>query len=332
MTKRPMGAALGEWLRGGLVPAVPVPFDASGRIARAAQERYVAYLATQPVRGVAVWAHTGRGLLMDEVGRRDVLASWRQGFPGPIVAGVGSRRTGTDRPAFDAFRDETLRMAEVALAGGADALMAYAPTIYRVLPPAERDRRIVEHHRALAELGVPLIAFYLYEAAGGVTYTLDVLGELFELPNVVGIKMATLDSVMTFQDVAGLIRARFPEMLLITGEDRFLGYSLMCGAEAALIGMGAACPAPQAELLDAYRAGDARRFLELSARVDAFAQATFVAPMEGYIQRMLWALVREGVIPEEAAHDPFGPALDAADRARVDAATAAFTHVPAGRS
>lgn len=315
-------------LRGGVIPAVPVPFGHEGQIDREAQESYVHHMAGEPVRGVAVWAHTGRGLLLDDQQRSDVLRSWRAGFPRTIVAGVGARPVGDDRFAFAQFGQETVRMAEAALRDGADVLMAHPPTIYRDLPASERDRHVVDHHRALAKLGAPLILFYLYEAAGGVTYTLDVLAELFTLPNVVGIKMATLDSVMTFQDVAGLVREQFPETLLITGEDRFLGYSLMCGGQSALIGMGAACTAPQVALLDAYFSDDTSRFLDLSARVDAFARATFVAPMEGYIRRMLWALAAEGVIPESAAHDPFGPLLDRADRARVDAAVAALAAIP----
>ena len=44
------------------------------------------------------------------------------------------------------------------------------------------------------------------------------------------------------------------------------------------------------------------------AAVDDLAQHTFVAPMEGYIRRMLWCLRIQGVIPEDAAHDPWGPA------------------------
>ena len=97
---------------------------------------------------------------------------------------------------------------------------------------------------------------------------------------------------------------------MITGEDRFLGYSLMCGARAALIGMGAACTAVQAALLSSYKSGRAEEFLRLSRLVDDLAVHTFRAPMEGYIQRMLWCLVHQGVLPAEAAHDPWGPALD----------------------
>ena len=43
-----------------------------------------------------------------------------------------------------------------------------------------------------------MIAFYLYEAAGGVAYDDDTLRALLDLPEVIGIKVATLDSVMTF--------------------------------------------------------------------------------------------------------------------------------------
>ena len=31
--------------------------------------------------------------------------------------------------------------------------------------------------------------------------------------------------------------------------------------------------------------------------------------MEGYIRRMLWTLVHQGVINRESAHDPWGPPL-----------------------
>jgi len=99
----------------------------------------------------------------------------------------------------------------------------------------------------VAAVGLPLILFYLYEAAGGVSYSPELLDELLTASEVVGIKMAMLDSVMTYQDVSRQLQARHPKKLLITGEDRFLGYSLRCGARAALIGMGAICCDLQAE-------------------------------------------------------------------------------------
>src|ERR1044071_6871427 len=190
---------------------------------------------------------------------------------------------------------------------GADALLVYPP--FWLKAHEQRDSLIVEHHERLSSIGLPLILFYLYEAAGGISYNTTVLDELLTLPNVIGIKMATLDSVMTYQDVAAQVRSRHPDKLLITGEDRFLGYSLRRGAQAALIGMGAVCCDLQAELIEAHVAGNAQRFLEVSDLIDRLAEVLFVDPMEGYIGRILFALARLGVIPADAANDPWGPAL-----------------------
>jgi 4-hydroxy-tetrahydrodipicolinate synthase len=304
-----------DGLRHRLIAAVPVPFRGDGAIHAEAQARYVGHVAAQPIGGVAVWAHTGRGLHLAAEQRSEVLASWRGGLRGDqcVIAAAGAPRAERDP---ERVVRAAVAMARQAADLGADAVLVHPPTALRGLP--DRDERIVRYHAAIAEAGLPLILFYLYEAAGGIAYSAEVLGRLLARPEVLGIKVATLDSVMTFQDVAGLIRARHPDKVLITGEDRFLGYSLMCGAEAALIGMAAACIRLQAEFLESYWKGNLPRFLALNGTIDDLAQHTFVPPMEGYILRMLRCLVREGVIPPESAHDPWGPALDARDARDLD--------------
>lgn len=292
----------------GLIPAVPVPFDATGCMAVQAQERYARHMAKEPVAGVAVWAHTGRGLHLDADQRRQVLYTWRNllGTEKVIVAGVGALHRGGADPT--AFMEAALAMAQDAIDGGADAFLVHPPTLFRGLP---RERKlIVDYHRRLAATGAPLILFYLYEAAGGISYSVETLRLLLSLPEVVGIKLATLDSVMTYQFVANLLAAEFPAKLLITGEDRFLGYSLMCGARSALIGMGAACTKLQRDMMHSCFAGSGNDFLRLSGCVDRLSQVMFVPPMEGYIRRLLWALVHLGVLEPEFAHDPWGPQLD----------------------
>ena len=245
-------------------------------------------MARQPIAGVAVWAHTGRGPHLSDDQRRVVLEEWRAALPEKvIVAGANGRA-----------------MARDAKRGGADALLAFPV----------RENAVVYHDELSQEL--PVIAFYLYEAAGGVNYDDKALHGILSLPRVLGIKVATLNSIMTFQRIAAAMR-QHPDKLLITGEDRFLGYSLMMGARAALIGMGSALTDLQASLLSAHASGDDHAFLRLSTQLDAFSQATFTAPMEGYIRRMLWALAAEGVIPEEACDDPWGPQLPAAEREAV---------------
>ena len=298
----------------GLVPAVPVMFDREGRFHETAHEAYVSFMSTQPIAGVAVWAHTGRGLLLDEETAQRVMRQWRQGLADkPLIAGVGTRNS---QASPEAATSATLAMAQAAADCGADALLVYPPSWLR--HHEQRDSQIVKHHERLSQFGLPLVLFYLYEAAGGVRYTEAVLDELLSLPNVIGIKMATLDSVMTYQDVSNHIQSRHPDKLLITGEDRFLGYSLLRGAKAALIGMGAVCSDLQAELLAAHFAGKAERFLELSDSIDRLAEVLFIDPMEGYIGRILYALAKLGVIPADAANDPWGPALTAPELDNID--------------
>jgi len=291
----------------GLIPAVPVPFTASGQIDAAAQARYVAWMAKQPAAGVAVWAHTGRGLLLTREQRIEILQSWAQGLGADkvVVAGVGGSPQHAED--FSTYIASALEMARDALDHGAHAFLVQPPRLFHHV--ANNRDLLLTYHKEVASAGPPQFLFYLYEAAGGFPYSAEHLRELFALPEVVGIKLAALDSVMTFQKIANLVTREFPQKLIITGEDRFLGYSLMCGAHAALIGMGAACTTLQHNLLKAYFDGHATEFLELSRKVDLLSQVTFIPPMEGYIRRMLWALAHQGVVSRDSAYDPWGPAL-----------------------
>ncbi|MBI4587148.1 MAG: dihydrodipicolinate synthase family protein [Planctomycetes bacterium] len=291
---------------------MPVPFDRLGRLHREAEERYVRYMAGQPIDGVAVWAHTGRGLYLEEGLADEVLDSWRRGIgPGRLlIAGAGARlgfEEAADPAAREAYIHNALRMAERARRGAADAILVHPPRLFRDLPG--RRRWIGEYYQALAGAGLPLIAFYLYQEAGGVSFTFEELGDLFSLPAVAAIKIATLDSVCTFQNVVNFVRKEFPHLAVLTGEDRFLGYSLLSGAAGALIGMGAALPGFHKRLVEACLHGPAEEAIRLTLLADRFAERTFIPPMEGTIRRMLHALFVLGVIPEEAAEDPWHPPI-----------------------
>ncbi len=303
-------------LRNQLFPAVPVPFGRSRRIDEAALARYAGWMAEQPIGGVAVWAHTGRGLFLTDQERETVLRAWRSALPaGRLVIAAAGAAPG--EPGVAAALESARAMACHAADLGADALLVHPPVALRDRP--DRDQILLDYHATIAEAGLPLVLFYLYEAAGGISYSPQILADLLGRPEVIGIKIATLDRVMTFQDIVRQVHEQASSKLIITGEDRFLGYSLMCGAQAALIGMAAACTGIQAEMLRSYWTGQADRFLAQSAAVDDLAQTTFIAPMEGYIQRMLWCLVHQGVIPADAAYDPWGPGLEAAEFERIGA-------------
>ena len=70
---------------------------------------------------------------------------------------------------------------------GADAILVHPPGAFR--DRDDRDRLILEYHATIAEVGLPLILFYLYEAAGGISYSPELLTTLLRTAEVLGIKV-----------------------------------------------------------------------------------------------------------------------------------------------
>jgi 4-hydroxy-tetrahydrodipicolinate synthase len=299
-----------EKLRGTLLPAVVTPMSSSGVVAYGALESYASAIAAGPIGGVAVWAHTGRGLYLSEADRGKVLSTWRAATSAPLVAGVGVPRS-TGVWSLQEAEDATVAMAVSAAGLGADAVMVYPFAAYGALP--DGDAAAVRlHQRVAAESGLPLVGFYLHGEAGGYPYPPALIRELLSLPEMLGVKTATLDRAIDCQDA--IWAGRSTGKLLITGEDRMYGPSMMWGADTALVGIAAAQVELSAAVLRAWTCGDHAGFLVASERLDRFAAATFYAPIEGYVQRMLWAAAWEGLLPWSAACDPYGPALPSSER------------------
>ena len=103
------------------------------------------------------------------------------------------------------------------------------------------------------------------------------LHAILDLPGVIGIKVATLDSVMTFQRIAAAAAAATPTSCSSPARIASSATRIMLGARAALVGMGAALPDLQAGLLRAYADGDWPAFHARSALCDRLAEATFIA-------------------------------------------------------
>lgn len=314
-----------EQLRGTLLPAVVTPMDSDGVIAYDALSAYAGRIAAEPIGGVAVWAHTGRGLYLSPGDRAKVLETWRQVTDVPIVAGVGVPRSEPARTLQEAA-DATVAMALQAAAGGADAVMVYPLAALGGLPDGHAQA-VALHERVAAESGLPLVGFYLHGEAGGYPYPPELIRDLLSLDAMLGVKTATLDRAIGCQDA--IWAGRGTGKLLITGEDRMFGPSFMWGADTALVGIAAAQVELSAAVLRAWTSGDHTAFLTASDRLDRFAAATFYAPIEGYVQRMLWAAVWEGLVPEDAAADPYGPQLPAAERDAVIRCLEELSHYPA---
>jgi len=308
-------------LKGGLIPAVPALFHKDGVVHREGQQRYCEYMARQGVSGVAVWVHTGRGLLLSPENREFVMSAWRRCMTGDkiIIAGVGANVEGglTTSTQRRKFFEQTKAMGHHALNLGADAFLAFPP--FALQPGDKHEAEIVAYHEEIAQLGAPVFAFYFFERGVGLPYSDNLLSKLFEIEAVVGIKVATFNDVVRVQDIARLIEESYPDVLFVSGEDRMLPYTIMCGAVCGLVGMGSICTDLQVRLLKSYFAGKAKEFLKLADKVDRLGEATFLEPLEGYVLRLLWALELQGIIPSESARDPYGPEVPPEQKTRLEA-------------
>ncbi|MFI7217984.1 dihydrodipicolinate synthase family protein [Micromonospora maritima] len=288
----PAAAALRDRLRWALVAAAATPTDRDGTVDEAVLDTYLRGLAADGADALAVLAHTGRGPFLDDATRaRVVRRAVATGVP--VIVGVGGR-------PGERTDDVAAQAADAAALGAAGVLVF----------PVDGDASA--HHDAIwRTAGLPMLAFDLYLRP----YSPARLAELLGHPGVAGAKVARLHDAMACQ--AALAAVHAADRLAVTGEDRMFGPSLMWGAQAALVGLAAAAVPVTAAVLRAFADRRYADFVTASARLDRLAEVTFTEPMEGYVRRMLWIAAAEGRIPQSHTADPHGPALSAADRARV---------------
>ena len=315
-----------ERLRGRLIAAIPSPTDEWPGGHLRADHDLVSRLADVPIGGVAVGTMPGgTGRRLWESSARE-LGAWREGLrAGQLLVASAGASPGLRRPLdlFEAALATARKLADL----GVDLLVVQPPGAVRGRP--DRDRLVLEYHSEVAEAGLPMLVSYRPEASGGIRYGPEVLAQLLARPEILGVEVATIDGIVTFQQVEALVRELSPSKLVVSGEERFLGYSLMCGADSALVGMGCLFPELVLELMEAHFMGDAARFLARNATVDALARAIFAPPPEGIAPRMLLTLVQRGVLPLGAIDDASGPQ---SGRAQLDRLVEALGKVdPDGR-
>jgi len=302
-----------EKLLHGLFPAVPTIFDKETEtLDLRANERFATFLSKQPIEGVAIWVHTGRGPFLEESEKKEIAAIWRECLKdGLIIGGVGASLK-TNKNEKNYIIKEAIKNAELSLNCGIDAILVFPPSPFK-----ESWKDILKYHELIAEVGLPIILFYLYEEAGGILYDFGLLDELLNIQGVVGIKLATLYSITRLQDTLKFLTLKHPDKIPITGEDRAFGYSIMRGAKSALIGLGTVMTDLQKDMMTSFFEKDYSKFLELALKVDDLAESIFVEPMEGYIIRLLYSLHLMGIIEEKNIFDPYGPSLIAEDKKRI---------------
>jgi len=176
----------------------------------------------------------------------------------PVMAGAGSNSTA-----------ESIRLAQSAEAAGADAILVVTP-YYNKPTQAGLKAHFTAIHDAC---GLP-IYIYNIPPRSVVDMTPETMGELAELPRIVGVKDATAD-------VARVSMQRLTcgaDFIQLSGEDATAhGFNAQGGVGCISVTSNVA-PGLCAELQDACAAGDYAKALEIQDRLMPLHKAVFTEP------------------------------------------------------
>lgn len=281
----------------GVMAANVTPFTEDGKaVDHEALARLGQWLSTIPgITGVVCNGHAGEGTALSDAERADVVATLVSAVEGriPVVAGIVSE--GTMLAAAEAQR---------AAEAGASATLVYPP--HGWLRFGYQRQAPVDRYRAIAaESGLPQVLFQ-YPHATLASYDLDTILEICGLGTVVAIKNG-VRNMSRWDDELPVIRARFPEIKIVTCQDEFLLHT-MWEADGSLIGYASLVPELMVALQGAATARDYRRAKALYDTSAALTKVVYhrQSHMEGTIALKI-GLATRGVLPHATVRPPLFP-------------------------
>jgi 4-hydroxy-tetrahydrodipicolinate synthase len=302
----------------GIVPACVVTFDDDGRFDEAAYRRYLQWLLPQGPVALAVNADTGEGPhLWPDERERVLRVAVDEAGDVPVVAGLSA--TFTAQAVAEARRAE---------GAGAAGLLVFPIPAYQGTPldPALP----VAYHEAVARgCGLPLVAFQLQPALGGVIFSEETLRRIAAIDSVVALKEASFDARLYLATRRMIERLERP-IDLLTGNDNFIYESFVMGAAGALIGFGTLATRLQVEMYGLTCQGRWDEARAIWERIMPLEEAVYAQPVRDYRARTKVALKQLGVIESTVMRPPLLPVPDGAEDAIRAALWAAGLLRPAG--
>src|SRR6202043_3543673 len=165
----------------GIFPPVTTPFYPDGNVYVKKLESNVERYSRTPVAGIVVEGSTGEAILLSDEERRDVLKAARAAAaPNKVlIAGTGIESA-----------IETLRLTEYAAELGYDVAMVRTPHYYKKQMQTEN---LLAFYRTVADRSPLPVIIYNFPQATGYDMPAEVVIELAEHPNLIGIKESSGD-------------------------------------------------------------------------------------------------------------------------------------------
>jgi 4-hydroxy-2-oxoglutarate aldolase len=165
----------------GILPPITTPFYPDGNVYYKKLEHNVERYSRTPVAGIVVLGSTGEAIMLSDQERQDVLKAAREAAsPNKVlVAGTGIESA-----------IETLRLTEYAAELGYDVAMVRTPHYYKKQMAPEN---MLAFYRTVADQSPLPVIVYNFPQATGYDIPAEVVIELAEHPNLIGIKESSGD-------------------------------------------------------------------------------------------------------------------------------------------
>jgi 4-hydroxy-tetrahydrodipicolinate synthase len=277
----------------GVIPAVILPFHDDLSIDEQSFRKHLRDVtAAEGLSAVTINAHSTEvaSCSFDEQKRVLEIAGSEIGDKYPLISGVWADGS-----------LEAARIAKMATAGGASALLVFPPAPFTL---GQSQAMAVEHFKRIADASdLPIIAFQ-YPLATGQGYPNETLLRMVdEVPNIRAIK----DWAGTVQQhewhVRNLQSLARPVTVLST-QSSWLMSSLMLGCNGLLSGSGSVIADLQAALFRAVKANDLATAKALNDRIYPLASVFYSQPWVDMHNRMKEALVLLGRLPRAVVRPP----------------------------
>src|ERR1700719_365130 len=293
----------------GVIPAVLLPFDDELAIDEPSFRLHLREVAaTDGLSAVTINAHSTEvaSCSFDEQRRVLDIAQDEIGSRLPIVNGIWADGS-----------LEAARIARMAEAGGASALLVFPPAPFTL---GQSPAMAIEHFKRIADASsLPIIVFQ-YPLATGPGYPRDTLLKMIEeVPTLRAIKDWAGNVPQHEMHIRELQSLKRPVNVLST-HSAWLLSSLVLGCNGLLSGSGSVIPDLQSALFKAIQNNDLAEARRLNDRIYPLARVFYAAPWVDMHNRMKEALVLLGRLPRAVVRPP----LVKLDRAEIDRIRAAL--------
>ncbi|MBE7416779.1 MAG: dihydrodipicolinate synthase family protein [Ideonella sp.] len=275
----------------GVIPACLLPMKGDLNIDEPSYRKHLRDVAA--VRGVAALTVNGHAsevssCTFDEQQRLLDVALEEVGDRLPLVNGI-----------YAEGAIEAVRLAKMAEARGASALLVFPSNVYVL---GQRPEMVLDHYRRIAAAtDLPLIVFQ-YPVGLPLSYSHDLLGKLIaEIPTIRAMKDGCGDPVRAEATVRELQSDRFA---VLSTHSAWLLQSLTSGCNGLLSGAGSTIAELQVSLFEAVRNDDFKAAKAMAARIYHTTQAFYGAPAVDMHNRMKEAQVILGRLPSAAVRPP----------------------------